>query len=92
MRQIYPNHEAQLVRLGKIEGQIKGVRRMIEDRRYCIDIVQQVQAVMAALDQVKLGVLEAHVRHCVKDAAQAGEPGRLDEKLDEVIRVMGRFE
>jgi DNA-binding FrmR family transcriptional regulator len=92
MRQIYPNHEAQLVRLGKIEGQIKGVRRMIEDGRYCIDIVQQVQAVMAALDQVKLGVLEAHVRHCVKDAAKANEPERLDEKLDEVIRVMARFE
>jgi DNA-binding FrmR family transcriptional regulator len=92
MRQIYPNHEGQLVRLSKIEGQIKGVRRMIEDRRYCIEIVQQVQAVMAALEQVKRGLLESHVRHCVKDAAASEDAERLDEKLDEVIRVMGRFE
>ena len=92
MRQIYPNHEAQLMRLGKIEGQIKGIRRMIEERRYCIDIAQQVRAVAAALEQVKLGVLETHVRHCVKDAAQAKQPEALDEKLDEVIRVLGRFE
>jgi len=92
MRQIYPSHDAQLVRLGKIEGQIKGVRRMIEDGRYCIDIVQQVKAAMSALEQVKLGVLEAHVRHCVRDAAKAKEPERLDEKLDEVMRVLAQLE
>ena len=92
MRQIYPNHEAQLVRLSKIEGQIKGIRRMIEERRYCIDIVQQVHAASAALEQVKLGVLEMHIRHCVKDAVKAREPGLVDEKLDEVMRVLARME
>lgn len=88
MRQIYPNHEAQLTRLNKIEGQIKGIRRMIEERRYCIDIVQQVRAVSAALEQVKLGVLEGHVRHCVKDAALSKKPEMLEEKIDEVMRVL----
>jgi len=92
MRQIYPNHEAQLIRLGKIEGQIKGIRRMIEERRYCIDIVQQVRAATAALEQVKLGVLESHVRHCVKDAARSQQPELLDEKLDEVMRVLASVE
>lgn len=92
MRQIYPNHEAQLMRLSKIEGQIKGIRRMIEERRYCIDIVQQVRAATAALEQVKLGVLESHVRHCVKDAAASDQPEALEEKLDEVMRVLARVE
>jgi DNA-binding FrmR family transcriptional regulator len=92
MRQLYPDHEAQLDRLNKIEGQIKGIRRMIEERRYCIDIVQQVRAVAAALEQVKLGVLESHIRHCVKDAARAKGAGLLDEKMDEVMRVLASFE
>jgi DNA-binding FrmR family transcriptional regulator len=92
MRQIYPNHEAQLVRLSKIEGQLKGIRRMIEERRYCVEIAQQVRAVSAALEQVKRGVLEKHIRHCVKDAAKARDPERLEEKLDEVMRVLGKLE
>jgi CsoR family transcriptional regulator, copper-sensing transcriptional repressor len=91
MRQIYPSHDEQLERLSKIEGQIKGVRRMIEERRYCIDIVSQMKAVEAALKQVQLGVIKKHVHHCVTEAMHSKEPAYLEEKVEELVKVMGRM-
>ena len=92
MHQLFPDHKGQLARLNRIEGQIKGIRRMIEDRRYCIDIVQQVKAATAALKQVQLGLLETHIHHCVKDAVTADEPRLLDDKITEIVQVIGRME
>jgi len=91
MRQIYPSHEDQLRRLGKIEGQIKGVRKMIEERRYCIDIVSQIKAVEAALRQVQLGVVEKHIHHCVGESVRSKNPDHLAEKVEEIVRVMARM-
>jgi DNA-binding FrmR family transcriptional regulator len=91
MRQIYPSHDEQLERLGKIEGQIKGVRRMIEERRYCIDIVSQIKAVEAALKQVQLGVVEKHIHHCVTESIRSKNPEHLEEKIEEIVKVMGRM-
>ena len=91
MRQIYPNHESQLTRLNKIEGQLKGIRRMIEERRYCVDIIDQIKAVRGALDQVQLGVLEKHVHHCVRESVEAGDGGQLEEKVEELVKVLGKM-
>jgi DNA-binding FrmR family transcriptional regulator len=91
MRQIYPSHEEQLERLNKIEGQIKGVKRMIEERRYCMDIVAQMKAVEAALRQVQLGVIEKHIHHCVGEAMQSKNPQHLEEKVEELVTVLGRM-
>ena len=92
MHQLFPDHKGQLSRLNKIEGQIKGIRKMIEERRYCIDIVQQVKAVTAALKQVQLGLLETHIHHCVKDAAAADDSRLLDDKITEIVQVFGRMD
>ena len=92
MRQIYPSHEGQLLRLNKIQGQITGVRKMIEEHRYCIDIVAQIKAVTAALKQVQMGVLETHVHHCVMDAVSSGKPEQLDEKIEELMTALARME
>ena len=91
MRQIYPNHESQLIRLNKIGGQLKGIRRMIEDRRYCIDIIDQIKAVRGALDQAQMGVLEKHVHHCVRDSVEAGDGAQLEEKAEELVKVLGKM-
>jgi DNA-binding FrmR family transcriptional regulator len=91
MREIYPSHAEQLERLSKIEGQIKGVRRMIEERRYCIDIVSQMKAVEAALKQVQLGVIEKHIHHCVTEAVRSQQPEHLEQKVEELVKVMGRM-
>ena len=91
MRQHYPSHDEQLERLSKIEGQIKGVRRMIEERRYCIDIVGQMKAVEAALKQVQLGVIEKHIHHCVSESVRSQDPKHLEQKVEELVTVMARM-
>lgn len=92
IRQIYPNHEAQLARLAKIEGQLRGVRKMIEERRYCIDIVSQIKAVQAALKQVQMGVLEKHIHHCVKESLESQDPELFEERVTEIVQVLSKME
>ena len=70
-------------RLKRAEGQVRGLQQMVEDERYCIDILTQVSATTAALDGVALGVLEDHVRHCVREGG--------DEKVDELMAALERF-
>lgn len=75
-------------RLGRIEGQIRGIGRMVGEEKYCVDILTQIAAVQAALDRVAVGVLEDHVNGCVAEAA--GSPlGK--ERLDELVGVVERF-
>ncbi len=92
IKELYPNHEEQLNRLSKIEGQLRGIRRMIEDRRYCIDIVSQIKAVNAALKQVQMGVLEKHIHHCVAESLNSRKPELFGEKVTEIVEVLGRME
>jgi|SRR5690625_3017253 len=80
--------ERYLARLRRIEGQVRGIQRMVDDERYCIDILTQISALTKALEGVAVGLLEDHVRHCVVDAAAAGDP---DEKLTEVTDAIRRL-
>ncbi len=81
-------HEGTLHRLRRIAGQVEGVRRMVEDRKYCIDILTQIQAARSALRAVELQILKKHVDHCVRDAFASGSPAEADQKMDELLRVM----
>ena len=74
-------------RLSRIEGQVRGVARMVEEERYCIDVLTQIGAIEAALDKVALALIDDHVRHCVVEA----EGGERAEKLDELMAALGRF-
>jgi DNA-binding FrmR family transcriptional regulator len=74
-------------RLRRIEGQVRGVERMVEEDRYCIDVLTQIAAVQAALDKVALGVLDDHARHCVI----AGEEAKKDERTSELMAAVGRL-
>ena len=77
-------------RLSRIEGQVRGVRGMIDDDAYCIDVITQLAAITSALDGVSLKLLEDHTGHCVRDALERGGDDA-DEKLDEVIAAVRRF-
>ncbi|WP_395308841.1 metal-sensitive transcriptional regulator [Mycobacterium sp. AMU20-3851] len=79
-----------LARLKRIEGQARGISRMIEQDRYCIDILTQVDALTKALQGVALGLLDDHLRHCVANAAAAGGPGA-DAKLTEASQAIARL-
>ena len=78
-------------RLRRIEGQVRGLQRMVDEDAYCIDILTQVAAVQTALEQVAVNVLDGHVRHCVADAVADGENGQAEEKLDELMAAVRRF-
>jgi DNA-binding FrmR family transcriptional regulator len=85
----YSDHKNDVrARLNRIEGQVRGIHHMVDDDRYCIDILTQVNAAKAAIDQVALILLEDHVQHCVADAVKAGEG---EEKLRELTAAVGRF-
>ena len=77
-------------RLRRIEGQVRGLQRMVDEDAYCIDILTQVAAVQTALEQVAVNVLDGHVRHCVADAV-ATDGSEADEKLDELMAAVRRF-
>ena len=77
-------------RLRKVEGQVRGVERMIDDDRYCIDVLTQIAAVQAALDKVALGLLDEHAAHCVVGADKADQPEKTHELMAAVARLMRR--
>jgi DNA-binding FrmR family transcriptional regulator len=81
---------ASLRRLKRIEGQVRGLSRMVEDDRYCIDIVTQIGAVRAALRKVEEEVLRDHVAHCVEGAIASGKKGQQPRKIVELMKVFGR--
>lgn len=76
-------------RLARIEGQVRGVARMVEEDRYCIDVVTQINAARAALDKVALGLLDGHVRHCL--VGGHGGPNDPAEQAEELMSAVGRM-
>lgn len=82
--------QALMRRLSRVEGQVRGVRAMVEDEAYCIEVITQLAAVTSALDKVALKLLEDHTTHCVRGAVERGGT-EADEKLDEVIAAVQRF-
>jgi CsoR family transcriptional regulator, copper-sensing transcriptional repressor len=87
----HARHVGQLSRLRKIEGQVRGIVRMVEDERYCVDILTQLRAARAALRRVEDSVLREHVEHCVAQAIRSGDPAEQRGKVDELLDVLGRF-
>ena len=77
-------------RLRRIEGQVRGLQRMIEEDTYCIDVLTQVSAVTSALQSVAIGLLDEHLQHCVREAVTAGGP-EAAAKLDEATRAIERL-
>lgn len=75
-------------RLRRIEGQIRGIQRMVDEDQYCIDILTQLTSVTAAVKAVGMGLLDEHVRHCVKDSIAQGNS---DEKVEELLAAVARF-
>jgi DNA-binding FrmR family transcriptional regulator len=88
----YEHDKAALVkRLHRIEGQVRGIERMVDEDRYCIDILTQIAAVKTALEQVGAKLLEGHVNHCIADAITAGDPHLATAKTDEMLDAVQRF-
>ena len=80
-----------IARLARIEGQVRGVARMLEDGRYCIDVLDQLQAVKAALKKVEEQILKDHVDHCVANAVDSGGPAEQRKKFTELADLLARY-
>ena len=78
-------------RLHRIEGQVRGIERMIEDDRYCIDVITQISAVTTALESVAFQILDEHVNHCVAGALASGDPVQAETKSRELLEAVHRF-
>ncbi len=85
-----PSHDSNLVALRRIEGQVRGVQRMIEDRKYCIDILHQISAVKGALAKVEERILKGHIEHCVAEAFQGTSESEQQKKLDEILKLINQ--
>jgi len=84
-------HKENLTRLARIEGQVRGIQRMIEEQEYCIDIITQIQAVQSALGAVGRNILEKHLDHCVSDSMKSKSKADIDKKVAELMSVMKRM-
>ncbi len=83
--------DALVKRLHRIEGQVRGIERMVEDDRYCIDILTQIAAVSTALEALALKILDEHVRHCVAGALTSGDEADAATKTEELLEAVQRF-
>lgn len=84
------SRSSRLKRLSRIEGQVRGIGRMVEEDRYCIDIITQISAVRAALAKVEEDLLQAHIAHCVEHAIASGNADEQRKKIAELMDVLGR--
>ena len=85
------NKEALVKRLHRIEGQVRGIERMVEEERYCVDILTQIGAVTTALESLGFQILDGHVRHCVAGALASGDEKAAAEKSEELLAAVHRF-
>ena len=84
----HPNHKEQPPSLKRIEGQVRGITKMIEEEKYCIDILDQVKAVKSAISTVEGKILKTHLKACVEDALSSGN--KFDEKVEELLKTLKR--
>lgn len=87
----YPNHNENLLSLRRIEGQIRGIQRMIEERKYCVDILIQMRAVISALASVEDKILEKHFEGCVTHAVNGSSKTEKQQKLKEIMLLIKKF-
>jgi CsoR family transcriptional regulator, copper-sensing transcriptional repressor len=87
----YPHHDMNLAGLKRIEGQVRGVQRMVSENKYCVDILNQIYAVMQALARIEDNILERHIRHCVVSAIKGKSAKEREDKLSEVLLLLKKF-
>ncbi len=84
-------HTGELVGLKKIEGQVKGIQRMIKEKRYCVDIITQIHSIIGALYKVENNIFRKHIDGCVVNALKGRSESEKEKKIDEIINLIQRF-
>jgi len=84
-------HEAQIVRLNRIEGQVRGITKMIQDGRYCVDILTQIRSASNALAKVQENIFKGHLESCVRDSLTGDDPRDREDKVEEILDILSKF-
>ncbi|MFH1460187.1 MAG: metal-sensitive transcriptional regulator [Candidatus Omnitrophota bacterium] len=87
----YPDHQENIVSFKRIEGQIRGIQKMVEERKYCVDILTQIQAVKAALARVERNILQKHIENCVVNAVKGKSAVEKNKKLEEIFQLLKKM-
>lgn len=87
----YPNHENNILALKRIEGQVRGIQKMIQNHEYCVDILNQIHAVVCALARVEDKILEKHFTNCVSNAINGKSDSEKENKINEVLALIRQF-
>lgn len=87
----HPDHSGNIKKLNRVIGQLEGIKKMIDDRRYCPDILIQTRAAAAALKNVEVSIFESHLSHCVTDAMNSNSPAKASTKIEELVNIIKRF-
>lgn len=88
----HPDHSDELKSLNRLEGQVNGIKKMIEERRYCPDIITQLRAIGSAAKAIESNILRRHLEACVRDAFLSGDKSASQEKLDELIKIFKKLD
>ena len=88
---MYPNHESNITALRRVEGQIRGIQKMIRERKYCVDILYQIHAAMKALARVEDKILEKHLAGCVTSAVKSRSASAKNKKFRELVDLVSQF-
>ncbi|MCF6766596.1 metal-sensitive transcriptional regulator [Thiotrichales bacterium 19S3-7] len=88
---VHPCHTTEIVKLNRAIGQLEGIKRMIDDNRYCVDLLTQLKAVRSAIKRIELNVLQTHMKNCLTEACQSGSNTNVDKKIDELINLLGKY-
>ena len=84
-------HTSQLTRLNRIEGQVRGIKKMVEDKRYCVDILIQLSSAIGALRKVQENIFQHHIESCVHDSLHSSNEADKEEKIEEIIKLVSQF-
>jgi len=87
----HPDNSKELPRLKKIAGQINGIQKMIEDKRYCVEILQQLGAVKSAINSLQANLLETHLTNCIKEAFELKKDSDIEEKINELKEIFKKY-
>lgn len=88
---MHPDHKDNIISLKRIEGQVRGIQKMVEQRKYCIDILTQMQSVKAALSRVERNILQRHIENCVTTAVKSGSKTDKSKKMDEIMKLLRKM-
>lgn len=84
-------HHSKKKALNRVIGQIEGIQKMIDDHRYCVDILIQTRAAAAALKKIELTILQSHINHCVKSAFKENDPNQASKKIEELMKLLEKY-